>query len=159
MEMAAGTTVRVGRFAKLMTITVLATMVVMLGPTSPASAARAMNGPEGPYCGLYAARVSMAPPRVWASYRTEQVRWISEIQRWDSNNKRWYIYATYTSWSSFNYYGQSVTSWSGGNYVNNRMNLPVSHRGYYRVHADVRGTQGGVYWNALVGGGSYCYVP
>ena len=157
MTQTAGTHTRFGRVTKVMTITVLALIAVMLRP-APASAARSITGPQGLYCGIYAGRVSLDPPRVWASYRTEQVSWVSEIQRWNSSTQRWYTYATYTNWSSFNYYGQSVTSWSGGNYANNRMNYPVSHRGYYRVASDVRGNQGGVYWNAWVGGGAYCYV-
>lgn len=154
----AGTPARFGRLSKLVIITVLALMVVMIGPSKPASAARSIAGPQGPYCGIYAARVSLSPPRVWASYRTEQVVWVSQIQRWDSYNRRWYNYTKYTNWSSFNYYGQSVTSWSGGNYHNNRMHYPVNHRGYYRVLSVVTGNQGGVTWGGLVGGGAHCYV-
>ena len=158
MTQAIANTQRFGRPAKLMAASVLAMLVVMLGPSSPALAARSITGPTGPYCGLYAARVSVGPPRVWASYRTEQVSWVSEMQRWDSTNRRWYRYATYTNWSTFDYYGRSVTSWSGGNYNNNYMNYAVSHRGYYRVVSDVRGNQGGVSWSGWVGGGAYCYV-
>src|SRR5688572_689825 len=82
----------VGRLARLTTVAVLMTLVLLALPTSPASAARSISAPYGPYCGIYARRVSVGPPRVWASYRTEQVSWISRLQRWDSYNQRWYNY-------------------------------------------------------------------
>jgi hypothetical protein len=158
MKLEAQKTATLGWPARLLATALLTALVLMVVPAAPASAARSISPPYGPYCGIYARRVSVGPPRVWASYRTEQVSWTSVIQRWDSYNRRWYDYATYTNWSSFNYYGQSVTSWSGGNYVNSRMNYPVYHRGYYRVKSDVRGNQGGVSWTGWVGGGTNCYV-
>jgi len=146
---------RTRRLALATALTIGVSGFGLLG-TSPAEAAARIDGPAGFSCDSRLVRVS--PPRVWASYGTEQVLWKSVIERWDSYNKRWYQYAVYDSWSSFNYFGQSVTSWSGGRYVNSRMNLPVYHPGYYRVGAIVAGNQGGVTYSNYVAGGGWCYM-
>ena len=102
------------------------------------------------------------PPRIWSSYnRPEQVAWIIGIERWSSVRKEWYSYGpSFTTWSSFNWYGQGLTSWSGGRFVNSKLNLPVSHVGYYRVGAAVQGNQGGVKWGGYIGGErAHCYMP
>ena len=129
----------------------------------PVEAARQINGPAWFVCDKYAATISISPPRVWASHRTEQVLWINQIERWNSTSQRWYNYTArpFQTWNSFNYYGQGVsrTSWTGGRYHNNTLNLRVSHSGYYRVAAVVNGNQGGVTWSAYIGGrGNHCFV-
>jgi hypothetical protein len=85
------------------------------------------------------------------------VFWSNQIQRWDGT--RWYRYGNpFSSWSSFNYYGQGVTRWSGGRFVNSTLNLPVSQPGYYRVAAVINGNQGGVDWAGFIREGAYCYM-
>lgn len=128
-----------------------------VGTASPAQAARAITGPATLFCDSSTARVAVSPPRVWASYGTEQVLWQTTLERWNASTRQWYAYQTWNDWSSFNYYGQSVTSW-GPKYANNYMRYPVSHSGYYRVRSFVGGNQGGVVWNAYVAGGAYCYI-
>ena len=39
--------------------------------------------------------------------------WVNQLQRWNGTTRQWYNYSRFTTWSSFNYYGQSVTSWAG----------------------------------------------
>jgi hypothetical protein len=129
-----------------------------LAPTQAANAAAAINGPAGVQCNRYPAKISVSAPRVWASYRTEQVLWKTTIERWNSSTGRWYTYDVVDRWASFNIYGQNVTGWSGGSYVNSTMNFGVSHVGYYRLASFVGGTQGGVVWNAYVDRGAYCYI-
>jgi hypothetical protein len=122
----------------------------------PAEAARQINGPSWFVCNRYAATISISPPRVWATYGTEQVLWISQLQRW--NGSRWYNYYRFNAWSSFNYYGQGVTSWSGGRFQNSTLNLRVAHRGHYRVATTINGNQGGATWTGFIGGGAHCYI-
>ena len=126
----------------------------------PTEAARQINPPAWFVCNRYAATISISPPRVWASHRTEQVLWISQLQRW--NGSQWYKYtAPFQTWNSFNYYGQGVsrTSWTGGRFHNSTLNLRVSHRGYYRVASVVNGNQGGATWSAFIGGrDNNCFV-
>ena len=129
--------------------------------SAPAVAARSITPPQWFACGTYyAGRISIGPPRVWSSYRRpEQVVWVTQIQRW--NGSRWYNYGKqYTTWSTFNYYGQSLTSWSGNpnRYVNSKLNLPVTHRGYYRVASSINGNQGGVTWSGFINRGASCYM-
>jgi hypothetical protein len=125
--------------------------------SAPAEAARQINGPAWSVCGRYPATISISPPRIWASSGTEQVVWISQLQRW--NGTQWSNYYRFTTWSSFNYYGQGVTAWTGGRFHNSTLNLRVTHRGYYRVAAAINGSQGGVTWNGFIGRGAHCYIP
>ena len=132
---------------------------------APAEAARSITPPQWFACGTYhAGMISIGPPRVWASLnRPEQVVWLTSIQRW--NGSVWVNYSQFIFWSSFNYYGQSLTSWSvmntttGGRYTNSRLNLPVRHTGYYRVAAAINGNQGGQKWTGYLRGGAHCYMP
>jgi hypothetical protein len=126
--------------------------------SAPAEAARQINGPAWFVCDKYAATISISPPRVWATYGTEQVLWVSQLQRWNGNTRQWYNYYRFNTWSSFNYYGQGVTAWTGGRFHNSTLNLRVSHRGHYRVATAINGNQGGAQWGGYVGGGAYCYV-
>jgi hypothetical protein len=123
---------------------------------APAEAARQIHGPAWHVCNRYPATISISPPRIWASYRTEQVVWVNQLQRW--NGTRWYNYSRFTTWSSFNYYGYGVTPWAGGRFHNSTLNLRVAHRGNYRVAAAINGNQGGVTWTAFIGRGAYCYI-
>ena len=82
--------------------------------------------------------------------------WTSQLQRW--NGQWWSDYYPFTTWSSFNYYGQGVTAWTGGRFHNSTLNLPVMHSGYYRVAAAINGSQGGVTWTGYIGGGAHCYI-
>lgn len=125
---------------------------------APAEAARQIYGPAWHVCGRYPATVSISPPRIWASYRTEQVVWVNQLQRWNHRYRRWYNYYRFNTWSSFNYYGYQVVAWSGGRFHNSTLNLRVSHRGYYRVAAAINGNQGGVTWTGYVNRGAYCYI-
>ena len=124
--------------------------------SAPAEAARQINGPAWFVCERYPATISISPPRVWASNRTEQVLWAIQLQRW--NGSRWYNYYRFDTWSSFNYYGQGVTAWTGGRFHNSTLNLRVSHRGHYRVATTINGNQGGVSWTGFVGRGAHCYI-
>jgi len=135
-------------------------------PAPAAEAARSITPPQWFACGTYHARtISIGPPRIWSSYnRPEQVLWLTSIQRW--NGSRWIPYGQpFIFWSSFNYYGQSMTSWSvmstsrGGRYVNSRLNLSVGHAGYYRVGAAINGNQGGEKWTGFLRRGAHCYMP
>ena len=139
--------------------TALAAVVSALLLVPGASAARHIVGPQWLQCGTYAYRtLHIGPPRIWASERTEQVVWEIGIQRYNSSTRRWYAYDQFETWSSFNYYGQGVTPWAGGYFHASRLNLPVSHPGYYRVNSVIGGTQGGVRWSGFVMGGDYCYM-
>lgn len=139
-------------------LAVLATLTV--ATAQPASAASSITPAGGLMCERYDNHLSISPPRVWASYRTEQVAWGLVIQRWNSNRRVWVDYTTapYQFYSSFNYFGQSVTSWSGRWYNNSTMNIPVYNRGYYRVYSAVVGNQGGVTQQGWVDGGGSCFV-
>jgi hypothetical protein len=145
---------------------IAAAACVCLLPAPSAEAARSITPPQWFSCGTYhAGMISIGPPRVWASLnRPEQVVWATSIQRW--NGSVWVTYGQpYIFWSSFNYYGLSLTSWSvwntttGGRYVNSRLNLPVRHTGYYRVAAAINGNQGGQKWTGWLRGGASCYMP
>ncbi len=130
---------------------------------APAQAARQITPPPNYFCGNYFDRtISIIPPRIWSSYnRPEQVAWISRIERWSSARKEWYLYSEpFVTWSSFSWYGQSLTSWSGRRFVNSKLNLPpVSHPGYYRVGSAIQGNQGGVKWGGYIGGeDAHCYM-
>jgi hypothetical protein len=145
------------RFASA-AVVILALLMVPMAQS--ASAARSITPASNLICERYDNKLSISPPRVWASYRTEQVTWGVVIQRWNSNRRTWvdYTSAPYYFYSSFNYYGMSVTSWSGGWYHNNTLNIPVYNRGHYRVFSAVWGNQGGVGQQGWVSGGSSCYV-
>lgn len=123
---------------------------------APASAARSIAGPAGFSCGNRV--ISISPPRVWASHRTEQVVWSNDVHRWDAGRRVWVHYQRFLTYSTFNYFGQGLTSWSGGGFVNSRLHLRISHPGHYRVQTVVVGNQGGVTWGGLLAGGGYCYV-
>ncbi len=131
---------------------------------APADAARQITPPGNYFCGDYYSRtISIIPPRIWSSYnRPEQVVWVSQIERWNSVRREWYDYGNrFFTWSSFNWYGQSLTSWSGkpNRFHNSKLNLPVDHPGYYRVAAAIDGNQGGVKWGGYIAGQSaYCYM-
>ena len=132
--------------------------------SAPAQAARQITPPQWFACDKYPATISIGPPRIWSSYnRPEHVVWMTQLQRWDGS--RWYAYGRpYTTHSTFNYYGQSITSWAseatstGGRYVNSSLNLRVGHVGYYRVAVSIGGTDGGPYWTGYVSQGAHCYV-
>jgi hypothetical protein len=138
--------------------------LLVAGPASSASALASVNGPAGFSCDSSRAQIVVSPPRAWASYRSEQVTWVTAIERWNPNTQSWYTYATYQNWATFTSQGWSATSWSvynntrGGMYVNNYMRYPVYHQGYYRVASAINGNQGGVYWAGYVAGGAYCYI-
>jgi len=140
--------------AALVALVAMATAVA-----GPASAARQINPPAWFICNRYPATISISPPRVWASYRTERVLWFSQIQRWNDSTEKWYAYGNrFETWSSFTYSGMGVTSW-GYKFHNSTLNLRVEHRGYYRVASVVRGMQGGVTWSGFIGGrSSNCFV-
>lgn len=128
---------------------------------APASAARSISQSTSFMCSN--ARVGVSPPRVWSQPgRPVQAVWIIQLERY--NGSRWYRYTQSRHYSTFNYYGQSVTSWSafntsdGGRYVNSRLWVPVRHRGHYRVASAV--AAGNLRTTDYVGGpSSYCYVP
>ena len=128
---------------------------LLASSAAPASAARSIAQSPGFYCEN--ALVKVSPPRVWASgAQPEQVLWRIGIQRWDAGQQRWFSYKTTDHYSTFNYYGQSLTSWSGGQFVNSRLNVPVYHQGFYRVASTVAAPGGSS--AVLVGGGQYCQV-
>ncbi len=114
----------------------------------------AINLPGGFYCS--GGRVLISPPRIWATYGTTPVQWAIVIQRYNSSTRQWYTYTGFTSYSSFNIYGQSVTSWSGGRFVNSYMQIPVYQTGYYRVATSVAAVDG--YRSGWVSGGNYCTI-
>jgi hypothetical protein len=126
--------------------------------SAPAQAARRIDGPSNFFCGTYfPATISINPPRIWSSYnRPEQVLWSNQLQRW--NGARWLPYSKrFDTYSTFNYYGQSLTSW-GRRFVNSKLHLPVANVGYYRVASVIVGNQGGVQWAAHINNGAYCYI-
>jgi hypothetical protein len=143
----------------------LAFAIAAVAATSGSAAAYSVSGPSGYSC--QNAKISVSPPRYWATDATETVVWANLVQRWDSRAGTWYNYATYYNWASFNKFGQSVTSWSamttttGGMYHNSTLNLPVSYQGYYRVFAVVFTAVDGIArWSNFVGGaGAYCWMP
>jgi hypothetical protein len=143
---------------------IAAAACLALLPATSAEAARSITPPQWFACGTYhVGMISIGPPRIWASgNKPEQVVWATSIQRW--NGSAWVNYSQYTFWSTFNYYGQSLTSWSvlntttGGRYVNSRLNLPVRHTGYYRVAAAINSSQGGQKWTGWLRGGAHCYM-
>lgn len=145
-------------------VSIASAATLVTGTATPAAAARSIAPPSGYTCG--GGIIAVAPPRVWASNRTEQVAWLNAVQRWDDRRQVWYTYATYVHYASFTTLGQSPTSWSmgntnrGGRYINSRMNLTVSHQGYYRVAAAINGSQGGVTSTGFVAGpDAYCWMP
>jgi hypothetical protein len=147
------------RLALRLASAVLAFLAVLIVPMAqPASAASSITPASNLICERYDNKLSISPPRVWASYRTEQVGWGVTIQRWNSNRRTWVNYSTNYFYGSFNYYGMNVTSWSGGWYHNNTMNIPVYRSGYYRAYSAVMGNQGGVRQEGWVSGGGSCYV-
>lgn len=149
------------RFALRCVSAVLAVLALLTVPMAQsASAARAIDPARGLICERYDNKLSISPPRVWASYRTEQVTWGLAIERWNNKRRVWvdYTSAPYYFYSSFTYFGMSVTSWSGGWYHNNTLNIPVYHRGYYRVYSAVWGNQGGVTQQGWIDGGRSCFV-
>ena len=132
----------------------VAAIALMAVFAAPASAARSYQQPQGFHCEN--ALVKVSPPRVWASGNVpEQVLWTLRVDWY--NGSQWVHHRTTHSWSTFNYYGQSLTSWSGGRFVNSRYNVPVSYRGYYRVssHLSAPGVNSAVW----VAGGNYCWMP
>ncbi len=142
-------------------LVVAAALFLLVAAT--AQAARQITPPPNYFCGNYFTRtISIIPPRIWSSYnRPEQVVWFMQIERWSSARQEWYIYSPrYSSWSSFNWYGQGLTSWSGHRFVNSKLSLPpVSHAGYYRLGSAIQGNQGGVKWGGYVGGNkAHCYM-
>jgi hypothetical protein len=142
-------------FRLALVVTTLAVLVVA-GPVQSASAVTSINEPSNLVCERYDNKLSVSAPRVWASYRTEQVLWTAQVQRWDGFG--WVFYSTYDFWASFNSYGQNVTGWTGGWYANSTMNIPVFHAGFYRIASAVGGLQGGVTWVGYVSGGGFCQV-
>jgi hypothetical protein len=147
--------------AALVALVAMATAVA-----GPASAARQINPPAWFVCNKYAAKISISPPRIWATRGTEKVVWLIAIERWNSTSKSWYKYYNnpFQLWSSFNYYGQSMTSWVPQTntglsyYANNTLNLPVKHVGYYRVASVVRSLGGGTSAQYIGGRNNNCYV-
>lgn len=148
------------RYSGLGALALVATVFSLAA--APADAARQINPPSNYFCGNYYTRtISIVPPRIWSSYnRPEQVLWVIGIERWNYVRQEWYAYgAQFKTWSSFNWYGQSLTSWSGGRFVNSKLNLPVSHAGYYRVGVAIGGNQGGVKWAGYIAGeNARCYM-
>jgi hypothetical protein len=149
-------------------VTVVAAFVCVIAAcvvARPASAARQIIPPQWFACGsYYPATISIGPPRIWSSYnRPEHVIWRIQIQRWSGSY--WSPYgAPYTTHSTFNWYGQSVTSWAseatstGGRYVNSALHLRVGHVGYYRVAVAIGGTDSSLKWIGFVRGGAQCYM-
>jgi hypothetical protein len=139
---------------------VVVTLLALI--SAPAQAARQINPPPNYFCGDYYTRtISIIPPRIWSSYnRPEQVLWVIGIERWNNVRQEWYKYGpSIKTWASFNSYGQGVTSWSGGRFANSKLNLSVSHAGYYRVGAAIGGNQGGVRWGGYIAGErASCYM-
>lgn len=127
----------------------------------PASAARQINPPAWFVCNRYPAKISISPPRVWASQRPEQALWLIAIERWNRDTQRWYKYYDnpFRFLSTFNYYGQGIVAWRPlGNFVNSTMNLPVKHVGYYRVASVVNSNGGGSKSGYIGGSNNNCYV-
>lgn len=139
--------------------------LLVAGPLPVASAALvSIQPPSGPSCDSSRAQLVVAPPRAYTGSGSDQVGWISEIQRWNPTRGTWYVYATYQNWGTFQSTGMSLTSWSvfptvrGGMYVNNYMRYPVNHVGYYRIKSYVQGNKGGATWGGYISGGQYCYM-
>ena len=128
---------------------------------APGHAARQITPPPDYFCGNYqAGKISIIPPRIWSSYnRPEYVTWVIAVDRWNNARRAWYQYMpSITLWSTYNWYGQSVTSW-GPLFTNSKVHVKVDHVGYYRVASAIQGSQGGVKWAGHIGGtGAYCYM-
>jgi len=139
-------------------LTAAASLVVfgalLASSAAPASAATYIQQSANYTCSN--ALVGVAPPRVWANRgRPEQAVWLITIERWSGS--RWYRYSQSSYMSTFNSFGQSLTSW-GRRFVNSRLRVPVSHRGYYRAASAVAAP--GVGSAVYVGGDSaYCFMP
>ena len=126
---------------------------VLLGAAgTPAYAARYIEQSSTFSCDSRLVRV--APPRVYANYGLERAAWGITIQRWSGTY--WYEYTTSTHLASFNYGGFNMSGWTGNRYVNNRMNVPVFHPGYYRVVSGV--VAPGVQSEIYVLGGNWCQM-
>ena len=118
----------------------LGMLALLASSASPASAASRIQQSTNYTCGN--ALIAVNPPRVWTPHgQPERAIWLIQIDRW--NGSSWYRYSQFSYIATFNYYGQSPTSWSmhantrGGRYINSRMQIPVGHRGYYRVASAV----------------------
>jgi hypothetical protein len=147
--------VKLGLLRLALVVTIVAAFIVA-APAQTASAAASITAPSSLVCERYDNKLSVGAPRVWASYRTEQVLWTAQVERWDGS--RWVVYSTHDFWASFNIYGQNVTGWMSGWYANSTMNIPVYNAGFYRMASAVGGIQGGVTWIGYVSGGGYCEV-
>jgi hypothetical protein len=163
--MAASLTRRIRRLVIVTATTLAAATLTLIGPAPTANAALAsIQPPAGPSCDVSRAQLVVAPPRAYTSFGTDQVVWVSQIQRYNSVTGQWYVYDTFTNWASFQNTGLSMTSWSvlnntrGGMYVNNYMRYPVSHVGYYRILSSIQGNRGGITWTGYISGGRYCYM-
>ena len=129
---------------------------------SPASAAR--HAEQSTSIACTSSTVAVSPPRVWASgNRPETVVWLITLERW--NGASWVRYSQSSFTARFDYYGRNTAGWSvyntrtGGRYVNSRMHVPVSHRGYYRVASAVAISGPARSSAVYVGGaGNYCGV-
>ncbi len=138
-------------------LVLFASTAAMWVDTSATAAGSQYQIPTGISCEN--ARIVLATTRVWSSIpnQPEHVALMHGIQRW--NGADWINYQTYTSYWTWNRFGQSVSAQPNW-YVNNYMHLPVQHQGYYRVLTFVAGTAG---WNSgwqYVGGPNhYCYMP
>lgn len=127
--------------------------------STEASALYNLQAPASLTCGNRMLMVS--PPRAWSSYSTpEQVLWANIVERYNPTTGQWYVYNIFQHFSSFNNRGSSPTSWSmynntkGGMYINSRLNLPVSHAGYYRVRS-IFGNDS-AQTDTYVAGGNWC---
>jgi hypothetical protein len=107
-----------------------------LATAAPAPAATQIQQPGGYSCGN--GLISVPPVRVTANRgRTESVVWGIKLERWNGAN--WAGYSDFYFTARFNHFAFNVSGWSvyntrnGGRFVNSRMNLPVAHRGSYRV--------------------------
>jgi hypothetical protein len=129
---------------------------------SPASAARHMEQSASIMCTN--STVAVAPPRVWASgNRPEAIVWLITLERW--NGRSWARYSQSSFVARFDYYGRNTAGWSvyntrtGGRFINSRMHVPVSDRGYYRVGSAVAISGPARSSAVYVGGaGNYCGV-
>jgi hypothetical protein len=140
------------RVAKAAAIAVASCAMVLGAGGSPAHAARYIEQSGGFSCDSRLVRV--APPRVYAAYGLERAAWGINVQRWSGTY--WYAYTSSTHLASFNYWGFNMSGWTGNRYVNNRMNVPVSHPGFYRVSSAV--VAPGVQSEVWVAGGNYCQM-
>lgn len=143
-------------FRKLL-LTIAASAAVVTVAGSPAEAVSSITPPSSLVCERHDNQVSVKPPRVWATSRTEYVIWRVQVQRW--NGSAWYNYATYDLNAMWDTFGRNNSGWSGNRYDGLYMNFPVSHRGHYRIASGIAGAQGGTTYYGYAGGaGNYCYV-